>query len=161
MHMSARYDTPVMLYVEDEESDVFFMRRAFRRSSTLWQLQTVPNGREAIAYIMGTAQYADRKIYPKPNLVLLDLNLPLLSGFEVLSAIRSEPEYVNLPVVVFSSSGRPEDRSRASELGANGYILKPSSGAEFNQTVTELAAFYEQCDRIAAAEARRGSIIRI
>jgi CheY-like chemotaxis protein len=159
--MSARYDSPVMLYVEDEESDVYFMRRAFRRSGVGWQLHTVCDGREAVAYLLGHGKYSDRKLYPKPDILLLDLNLPLVSGFEVLTALRAEPEYVNLPVVVFSSSGRPEDRHRASELGANGYILKPSSGSDFHLTVDELSTFYNECERIAAAEARRGSIIRI
>ena len=161
LFMSARHDSPVMLYVEDEESDVFFMRRAFRRSGVKWQLHTVPDGREAVAYLLGHGQYSDRKVYPTPDIVLLDLNLPLVSGFEVLATLRGESQYANLPVVVFSSSGRPEDRSRASQLGANGYILKPSSGSDFYQTVAELHSFYEECDRITAAEARRGSVIRI
>jgi CheY-like chemotaxis protein len=159
--MSARYDNPVLLYVEDEQSDVFFMQRALRSASVGWQLFTVPDGREAIAYLLGEGKYSDRRLFPQPQFVLLDLNLPLVSGFDVLAAIRMHSDYVNLPVVIFSSSGRPEDRNRANQLGANGYILKPSSGAEFNQTVSELQSFYDACDRIAAAEARRGSIIRI
>ncbi|MGZ5568759.1 MAG: response regulator, partial [Limisphaerales bacterium] len=118
--MSARQDSPVMLYVEDEDSDVYFMRRAFRVTSIGWRLQTVADGREAIAYLIGEGKYADRRLYPQPQFVLLDLNLPLISGFDVLATIRSHPDYVNLPVVVFSSSGRPEDRQRASQLGANG-----------------------------------------
>lgn len=126
-----------------------------------WHLQTVADGSEAIAYLNGEGKYADRPLYPQPQFVLLDLNLPLVSGFDVLATIRRHADYVNLPVVVFSSSGRPEDRQRASQLGANGYILKPSSGADFGHTVSELQSFYVACDRIATVEARRGSIIRI
>jgi CheY-like chemotaxis protein len=159
--MSARQDKPVLLYVEDETADVLFMRRAFERTHLGWHLCTASDGCQAIAYLLGTGQYADRQLHPKPNIVLLDLKLPLVSGFDVLAALRSQTEYHNLPVLIFSSSGRAEDRTRASELGANGYILKPSSGIDFNHTVAELRTFYSACDRIAAAESRRGSVIRI
>lgn len=161
LSMSARHDSPVMLYVEDEQSDVYFMRRALKVLSVGWQLHTVADGREALAYLNGEREYADRRQHPTPHFVLLDLNLPIVSGFDVLAMIRTHPDYLNLPVVIFSSSGRPEDRQRASQLGANGYILKPSSGADFHQTVSELQNFYDACERIAEAQARRGSIIRI
>ena len=150
-----------MLYVEDEETDVFIMRRALQHSRMLWQVHTVPDGREALDYVLGAGKYFDRKQFPEPDLVLLDLGLPLMSGFEVLAAIRSQPEHAKLPVIMFSSSLRREDRIRANQLGANGYIAKPFSSADCVQTVMELQSFYERCDRVATAEARRGSIIRI
>jgi CheY-like chemotaxis protein len=159
--MSARHASPVMLYVEDEEADVFFMRRAFQQCRMLWQVHTVADGREAFSYVLGSGKYSDRKQFPQPDIVLLDLHLPLMSGFEVLAAIRSLPEYINLPVVMFSASSRRDDRRRANQLGANGYITKPFSNEDCAQTAMEIQSFYERCDRVAAAEARRGSVIRI
>lgn len=125
-----------VLYVEDEADDVLFMRRAFRKCG--WTLQAVEDGRQAIDYLSGAAPYDDRERHPLPSLVLLDLNLPRVSGFEVLQWIRSREDLRGIPVVVFSSSGRPEDRSRAASLGADDYLLKPSSGALFGEVVAAL-----------------------
>jgi CheY-like chemotaxis protein len=70
--------------------------------------------------------------------ILLDLNLPLVSGFEVLKWLRQQPPYEALPVVVFSSSARGEDQQKATELGANAYVQKPSSGLDFVDVVQQL-----------------------
>jgi CheY-like chemotaxis protein len=120
-----------VLYVEDEPDDVFFMVEALRRTGAKVSLQSVGDGRQALAYLAGEAPYGDRNQYPLPALVLLDLNLPLLSGFEVLQWIRQHPELQSLPVAIFSSSGYPKDREKARALVANEYLLKPSSGVEF------------------------------
>lgn len=130
----------VVLYVEDEADDVLFMQAAFRRIGLQAPLHAVTDGQQAIAYLAGEGAYADRGAHPLPALVLLDLNLPLQSGFEVLRWIRGEPRFASLPVVVFSSSGRPEDRQRAAELGASDYALKPSSGMQFSEVVEQVRA---------------------
>lgn len=113
-----------LLYVEDEENDVLFMRRALARAGLALDFQSVCDGDKAVAYLAGEGAYADR---PRPRLVLLDLNLPARSGFEVLEWIGQQPALRDIPVVVFSSSGRPEDRERARALGASDYMLKPTS----------------------------------
>lgn len=125
-----------VLYVEDEADDVLFMRLACRNSG--WALEAVENGRQAIAYLSGEPPYADRERHPLPALVLLDLNLPLVSGFDVLRWVREQPAFRELPVVIFSSSGRAEDRARAAALGADDYLLKPSSGDLFREAVDAL-----------------------
>lgn len=130
----------VVLYVEDEADDVLFMQAAFRRLGLGVPLHAVADGQQAIAYLAGEGMYADRAAHPLPALVLLDLNLPLQSGFEVLQWIRNEPRFAALPVIVFSSSGRPEDRQRAAELGATDYALKPSSGMQFSEVVAPVRA---------------------
>lgn len=122
---------PTVLYVEDEENDVLFMRLAFERLGTSVDLQAVEDGSRAMAYLAGKEPYADRQRHPAPSVLLLDLNLPLHSGFEVLQWLREEQAFANLPVVIFSSSGRPEDRARAQQLGASEYVLKPPSGLDF------------------------------
>lgn len=122
-----------ILYVEDEPDDVFFMKDAFRRLGLEVRFDAVEDGGRAIAYLAGDVPFDDRGRHPLPSCVLLDVNLPIRSGFEVLAWLRTQPGLQNLPVIIFSSSGRLEDRQRAEQLGATDYILKPSSGREFIQ----------------------------
>jgi CheY-like chemotaxis protein len=128
-----------VLYVEDEADDVFFMKRAFQKAGLTHTLHAVKDGRQAIAYLAGEQPF-DRETHPLPCAVLLDLNLPRISGFNVLTWVRAHPELSGLPVVVFSSSGRREDRERAEQLGATRYLLKPTSGLEFVSIAAELKA---------------------
>ena len=127
-----------VLYVEDEEDDVFFMRNAFRKLGVQDRFHAVQDGALAISYLAGQAPYADRAQHPLPTFVLLDLNLPIRSGFEVLEWLRSQPQFKSLPVVIFSSSGRLEDRQRAEQLGATEYLLKPTSGSQFLEMARQL-----------------------
>jgi len=129
---------PTVLYVEDEADDVYFMRAAFEREGISVRFHSAPDGAQAIAYLAGDAPYDDRTRHPLPTMMLLDLNLPVHSGFEVLEWLRGRKEFRSLPVVVFSSSGREEDRERARDLGATDYVLKPSSGMQFSGVVREL-----------------------
>lgn len=129
---------PRVLYVEDEEDDVFFMRNAFKRLGYDDRFHAVGDGDRAISYLAGRDHYSDRANHPLPSVVVLDLNLPIRSGFEVLEWLRGQPEFKALPVVIFSSSGRVEDRRRAEELGATEYQLKPASGAQFLNTARQL-----------------------
>jgi CheY-like chemotaxis protein len=127
-----------VLYVEDEENDVLFMRRSFRRAGLEDALRVVVDGVVAIDYLSGRAAFRNRLSYPLPAVVLLDLNLPTVSGFQVLQWIRRQPQFQQLPVVIFSSSSRPEDRLQAKELGASDYLEKPDSGLDFGVTVEAL-----------------------
>jgi PAS domain S-box-containing protein len=120
-----------VLYVEDEENDAMFMKMAFADQGMESALRVVGDGREALEYLSGTGKYADRKEYPLPSVMLLDLNLPQVSGFEVLRWMRNHPDFARTPVVVFSSSTREDDRVKALELGANEFVGKPSSGMKF------------------------------
>lgn len=129
---------PTVLYVEDEENDVIFMRYAFKQAGIMHDLESVMDGQHALSYLSGKTPYNDRAQYPVPSLILLDINLPLISGFEVLNWIRAQAELRQIPVVVFSSSGRPEDREKAEQLGANHYILKPASGMQFVDIAKDL-----------------------
>jgi DNA-binding response OmpR family regulator len=120
-----------ILYVEDEEYDVLFMRRAFHKAAPAYELRVVTDGQKAIDYLSDPQQ-------ARPDLILLDLNLPLVSGFEVLEWMRSQDGYTQVPVVIFSSSARPEDRIRAEATGANDYLQKPSSALEFRTVIDYL-----------------------
>jgi CheY-like chemotaxis protein len=127
-----------VLYVEDEESDATFMRMAFVRRGMASVLRVVGDGRAAIDYLSGAGEYSDREKYPVPSVVVLDLNLPQVPGFDVLKWMRNHPDFGRTPVVVFSSSTREDDREKALELGANEFVEKPSSGMEFGQVVEAL-----------------------
>ena len=128
----------VILYADDEPDDVFFMRRAFEQAGIEQPLHTVHDGSEAIAYLSGQGQYTDRKLYPLPSLILLDLNMPRSSGFDVLNWIRATPALAALPVLVMSSSGQECDIKCASLLGANGYLVKPGKPEDLLGIVTAL-----------------------
>jgi CheY-like chemotaxis protein len=127
-----------VLYVEDEESDAVFMKMAFARQGMESALEVVGDGREAIEYLSGAGKYAERSEYPLPSLVLLDLNLPQVPGFEVLKWMRNHPDFAWTPVVVFSSSTLEDDRVKALELGANEFVGKPSSAMKFDEVVEML-----------------------
>ncbi|PWU20806.1 MAG: two-component system response regulator [Verrucomicrobia bacterium] len=127
-----------ILYVEDEENDIILVQLALEEARISLPLKTVNDGREAVAYLEGTGAYSDRVQYPAPGLVLLDLNLPLLSGMDVLEWIREQPQFANLPVVIYTSSNHPTDLEKARQLGASDFVLKPSYVHEIAQTLQRL-----------------------
>ena len=114
-----------VLLVEDDVNDVLLIQRAFRRATLNTPLHVVSDGEEAVRYLEGQGQYADRQRYPLPTVTLLDLKLPRLSGLEVLQWLREQPGLKRLPVVVLTSSREVSDVQRAYDLGANSYLVKP------------------------------------
>lgn len=114
-----------ILQVEDDENDIFMLQRVFSKTGIPCPLRAVRDGQEALDYLSGNGQYSDRASFPLPCLVLLDLKLPLRTGFEVLHWIRQHPDFKTLVVVVFSASELEEDVRRAYQEGANSYVVKP------------------------------------
>jgi CheY-like chemotaxis protein len=128
-----------VLYVEDEETDVLLLRLTFERAKLLNPVASVADGVKAIEYLAGAGPFADRNRHPVPALVLLDLNLPRVSGFEVLEWVRSQPQFASLPVIIYTSSGREADREKARQLGATDYLVKPSDVNELTQLIVDLS----------------------
>jgi DNA-binding response OmpR family regulator len=120
----------IILLVEDSPDDVFFLQRAFKRAEIKAPLQVVKDGQQALGYLGGVGEYADRQKYPLPCLVLLDLKLPYVPGFDVLKWIRSRTELQTLPVIILTSSSERSDLDRAYRLGANSFLVKPSDSGE-------------------------------
>jgi len=131
-----------ILYAEDEETDVVLLQHVLAKAGIQNPLQVVQDGKLAKDYLAGHAPFDDRRRYPLPGLVLLDLNLPYWSGLEVLEWIRQQPEVRWVPVVVFTSSNRPDDIARAYAAGANGYVVKPNALAELTRLVLALRDYW-------------------
>lgn len=124
--MTEAHPRPVILLVDDNPHDVVLIRLAFRRVGIIDTIHLVKDGDEAMRYIKGEGAYSDRHQFPTPTLVLLDLKMPLTSGFDVLSWIRRQPHLAQVVVVVMSGSKNDADIDRAYALGANSYLIKPS-----------------------------------
>jgi CheY-like chemotaxis protein len=114
-----------ILHVDDDPNDVLLVRQACRKAGLNCEWQALNDGDEAIAYFQGADKFADRDQYPLPNLVLLDLKMARLSGFDVLAWLRQDAKWHSLPVVVLTSSNQEADVQRAYSLGANSYLVKP------------------------------------
>ena len=114
-----------VLLVEDDLNDIFLVKRAFKIAKIENPLQVVTDGQEAMQYLRGEGKYADRTSHPLPKLIVMDIKMPRLSGFEVLEWVKHEVPLRRIPVIIVSSSEDPSDINRAYELGANAYMVKP------------------------------------
>ena len=132
----------VILIAEDEENDVFLIKRAFRQAQFDNPQRVVQNGEDAIAYLKGDPPFEDRDEFPRPSLVLLDLKMPRKDGFEVLSWIRQTPEFNSLPVVVLTGSQESADINRAYALGANSYLVKPANFLSLVDMINRLKEYF-------------------
>lgn len=140
-------DHPVILLVEDQENDSLLIRRAFTKSRVLNPVQVVRNGEQAIAYLQGKGPFANRGEYPMPSLVLLDIKMPGIDGFEVLRWIRQESSLPNLRVVMLTSSDEIRDVSLAYKLGANSFLVKPLDFERFVEITAALSGYWLWLDR--------------
>jgi len=132
----------VLLLVEDDPDAILLMRKACDAAGISNPLRTVEDGEGLIAYLDGTAPYADREENPLPTMVLLDLKLPRKSGFELLEWIRKNPRLARLIIVILTSSRESKDISRAYALGANSYLVKPTSFHDLVDLVKMLRAYW-------------------
>ena len=123
-------EKPTILMVDDSENDRYLMRLAFKKADFECALPEVGDGAQAISYLKGEGDYRDRIVFPFPDLMLLDLNMPLENGFQVLEWLRGEPGLKRLGVVILTASMREEDADRALDLGANWFLVKPSDIAD-------------------------------
>ncbi len=131
-----------ILLAEDNPDDILLIRMAFNRAGFPNPLEVVRNGAEAIQYLKGQGRYANRELFPIPAVILLDLNMPIMSGFEVLTWLRQRPEWKCLPVVVLTTSFYGPDIEKAYDLGANSFVTKSVELEEFVGTVRQLCKFW-------------------
>lgn len=129
---------PTILLVEDDEADVVLTREAFSESQYEVALEVVSDGEAAITYLAATKDGAPQR----PDLILLDLNLPKVSGKEFLDQVKQDPDLRRIPVVVLSTSDASTDRADAYDRGANSYLTKMTDFSTFVSTMGELAEYW-------------------
>ncbi|HEU5124323.1 MAG TPA: response regulator [Verrucomicrobiae bacterium] len=135
-------NTEHILLAKDNETDALLVRRAIQIAGVKAQLQVVRDGQEAVDYLTGVNLYSDRVQHPFPKLMLLDLQMPRLNGFEVLKILRTDLHFTRLPVIVLTNSENPSDIKRAYELGATSYFRKPDSVEGLDEMIHVLHAYW-------------------
>ena len=135
----------VVLLAEDNPDDAMLMQRAFKQNGVMRPPHIVQDGAHAIDYLSGNNAFADRKAHPFPSVLILDLKMPRVSGFEVLEWLMNHPDYRVIPTVVWTSSSDTRDVKHAFCLGANAYLCKPSSYDTFVAMVGRMLAFWNDC----------------
>ncbi len=127
----------VVLLVEDSPDDVIMIREAFEQSLTPVQLYVVSNGEQAIKFVRRTDAEA-----PRPSLILLDLNLPIRNGLDVLAELKGDTKFLSIPIVVLTTSRAPADIERCYSLHANAYIIKPPDFDGFADVIKQVAGCF-------------------
>ncbi len=131
-----------ILLVEDNRMDVELTLDAFQEVRLINPVHVAPNGQEALDYLFGQGKYADRAAYPLPGLILLDLKLPGIDGFEILRQIKSTPVLKRLPTIILTSSKDEGDRILSYDCGANSYLVKPVSFEGFLNVVRHIKGYW-------------------
>lgn len=131
-----------VLLIEDNPRDVKLTQRAFKQTEMMHDLRVVRDGDEALAYLHREGAYADPQYSPRPDVILLDLNLPRMGGHELLRRVKQNPRFKHVPIIVLTTSGRPDDILQAYDAGANAYLLKPVEFTRFTEVLGQLGKFW-------------------
>jgi CheY-like chemotaxis protein len=131
-----------ILLVEDNRMDVELTLDAFKEAKLLNTIHVSANGKDALDYLFGQGPYTDRAAHPLPSLILLDLKLPGIDGFEVLRQIKSTPILKRLPVIILTSSREEGDRALTYDIGANSYLVKPVSFEGFLGVIKQIEGYW-------------------
>ena len=140
-------DQAVILLVEDQEDDILLIRQALAKANIENPLQVVRSGESALAYLKGEERFANRFEHPLPSLVLLDLKLTGMDGFDVLEWIREQDGLRSMRVLVLTSSDQIRDVNRAYQLGANSFLIKPVDFENLVDLVRLLKEYWLVSDR--------------
>lgn len=137
----------MILLVEDDDLDAELASRAFQRAKVRNALVRVRDGMEALDYLFARGKYAARNVHDLPVFVLLDLNIPKISGLKVLEAIREDERTRHLPVIILTSSGEDRDRLAAYNHFANSYLIKPLDYDQFVAAALQLSAYWTELNQ--------------
>lgn len=135
-----------MLLAEDDPNDVLLFERSVVKSGVGAWLHVARNGEEAIEYLKGEGDYGDRSMHPLPRLVVTDLKMPRVNGFELLEWLKEHEQCRFVPTIVLSSSNDPKDIQRAYELGVNCYLVKPQTFDELSEVIRMMLGFWGRCE---------------
>lgn len=141
--MNAERKQVTILLVEDDDGHARLLEKNLRRGGIINRLVRVSDGQEAVDYVSRTGLYQDTSAYPDPSVVLLDVRMPRLDGFEVLTHMKKDPTLMKIPVIMLTSTDNQHEINRAYELGANGYVVKPVGMESFIDRVVKLGMFIE------------------
>lgn len=136
-----------ILVADDNSDDHLLLSRGFKKAGVNALLRFTNDGAEAVQYLSGRGHFKDRTKYPFPDIILLDVKMPGLDGFEVLKWLRGQTQIGLLPVIMLTSSDEPRDIDRAHSLGANGYLMKPSGTRAMQQMLHGIEAFWVEQHR--------------
>jgi CheY-like chemotaxis protein len=131
-----------ILLIEDDSGDVLLIKLAFEHLQVPFRVVCVSDGLEALEYLNGQGQYSDRVKFPFPRLILLDLRMPRMDGFEFLQWLRIAPLLRSLPVIVITSSAVSQDVTRAYRAGANSFLVKSPDLSRFTQELKQTLSFW-------------------
>jgi len=140
--MSSGEAERIILLADDNPDDVDIVTTAFRRAGYNCTFLMASSGEEAIEYLSLMKEHVPKHTCPIPALLLLDLKMPIMDGFEVLRWVRSRPEWRTLPILILTSSSYGPDINRAYDLGANSFLTKPGEFNEYVRSVKRLADFW-------------------
>jgi len=137
-----------ILLVEDIETDAKIALRAFDKGSFKNDIFTVRDGQEAMDFICHQGRYTDQEKYPRPDIILLDINLPKLTGFDVLKQLKEDPRYNFIPVVMLTSSKDETAIKRSYSCGASGYIQKPVNFEDYVKMVEGFNYYWQVVNQL-------------
>jgi len=132
-----------ILLVEDDEGHALLIQESLRRYGVVNKIHTMTDGQMALDYVFRQGEFAQKQNVPLPGLILLDLNLPKVDGFEVLRQVKENEELKSIPVMILTSTEDQREIDRSYQLGANNYITKPIDYQEFQEKVRHLGLFLE------------------
>ena len=144
-------DSLNILLVEDNRADVELTLEAFRQIHSSNQIHVCRDGEEALDFLLRRGRYMAEASAPRPDLILLDLNLPGTSGAEVLQVVKQSEELRNIPIVMLTTSNRKEDIGRCYRLGANSYLTKPVQFQDCVDMVKDLENYWLKLNKLPAA----------
>lgn len=131
-----------ILHVDDDVNDLIIIQAACRQAGLSVNTEAIDDGAKAISYLGGSGLHGDRERFPIPVVMLLDLKMPIRSGFEVLEWVRRQPEFKYLPIIIFTASNQEWDVKRAYDLGANAYVVKPNNLTGIVEAMKAIKVFW-------------------
>jgi len=145
-------EKPQVLLIDDNPADALLVEEALAGGKYESQMRNASDGEEGMAYLRRRERWAQA---PRPDLILLDLNLPKKDGREVLAELKADPDLSRIPVIIFSTSEAPQDIARCYELGANCYVSKPLELHRFFSTVRDIVEFWYGCASLPQSDSLR------
>ena len=146
-------EVKTILVAEDDENDIFFLKRLLSRVGE-YKVQIVRDGPQAIRYLGGEGEFHDRKAFPLPCSIILDLGLPKKDGLEILAWLKAHPQHSAIPVLVCSGSELPDHMERAQSLGAISFLTKPADLKQMSTFMNRVKEHWPSRQNLAATRSQ-------